>query len=246
MNTPERFKDMQDKAVLDELKRTNISQTGVENMTFISDTKPIIEMPDTKPKETCRNGLDKDDPTLWHLMRDEQSYIHEHLETLRMLTIMTQPNSILEIGTGRGDSTLAFAEGLAHNGKGHLITLDIKTSNEALDTIQDEGLSQFVTFLRMSSQDYLKKLDGVNSIDMIFIDGLHTRKQVEMELHLLFPFITDEGMIILHDTNNPAHAGVREAVNRFFAEGNKWEDMIQYEYLHCNGLMILQNDRPDS
>jgi len=222
----------------------DMSDKGIKNMKFTSDQKPKIDIVDTKPKETCAKGLHEGDPKIAQLQADENSYIHEHLETLRMLTILTRPNSILEIGTGRGDSTLAFAEGLSVNGFGHLITLDVKPAHIAHDVILDEDLSTFVTFLTMSSNDYLKKLEGVMSIDMLFIDGSHTFKQVEMELHLLHHYIADEGFIILHDTNNFAHPGVWKAVQDFLIRGDigGWK---MFEYLNCNGLTILQHDIPD-
>jgi len=225
--------------------RDHPSVGALERMkqSFISPKKPDIEIIDNRPKETCKLGLKDDDPKLSKLIADENSYIHEHLETLRMLTVLTRPNSILEIGTGRGDSTLAFAEGLALNGRGHITTLDIKESNQAQDLILDEDLSTFVTFLRMSSNDYLKKLGGVQSIDMLFIDGLHTFKQVEIELHLFRPYIADEGLIILHDTNNPAHPGVYKAVQKFLMD--KYVDYTFFEYYNCNGLTVLQHDIPD-
>jgi len=225
--------------------RDHPSVGALERMkqSFISPKKPDIEIIDKRPKETCKLGLKDDDPELCKLMADENSYIHEHLETLRMLTVLTRPNSILEIGTGRGDSTLAFAEGLGLNGKGHIITLDIKSSFQAHDLILDQDLSTFVTFLKMSSNDYIKKLEGVMSIDILFIDGLHTYKQVKMELDLLWHYIADEGMIILHDTNNPAHPGVYKAVQEFLGEhGLEWSF---FEYYNCNGLTVLQHDIPD-
>jgi len=138
---------------------------------------------------------------------------------------------------------LAFAEGLAQNGQGHIITLDVKESGQAMDLILDEDLATFVTFLRMSSNDYLKKLGGVLSIDMLFIDGLHMYKQVEMELDKFHHYIADEGMIILHDTNNPAHPGVYKAVQEFLGEhGLEWS---MFEYYNCNGLTVLQHDISD-
>jgi len=201
-----------------------------------------IDIIDTKPKETCARGVKQDDPKLYKLIGDEKSYIHEHLETLRMLTVLTRPTSIVEIGTGRGDSTLAFAEGIAMNGKGHIISLDIKTQGIAIDTIWDEDLMGFVTFLQMDSLSFAKK--STNMIDILFIDGLHTYKQVKQELELYRRYIEDEGFIILHDTNNFAHPGVYKAVQEFInnTEFGEWKF---FEFYHCNGLTILQHDLPD-
>jgi len=226
----------------DMLSNYPMRNEAIKNMKFTSSQKPEIDIVDTKPKETCAKGLHEGDPKLSELQADESSYIHEHLETLRMLTVLTRPNSIVEIGTGRGDSTLAFAEGLAMNGKGHIISLDIKTRGIAVDTIWDEDLMGFVTFLQMDSLSFAKK--STNMIDILFIDGLHTYKQVKQELELYKRYIEDEGFIILHDTNNYAHPGVYKAVQEFLGNGDIGEWTF-FEYYHCNGLTILRHDVPD-
>ena len=169
-----------------------------------------------KPKETCKDGRDKDDPgddpNLVRLKADEYSYIHEHLETLNMLKRLFKPNTILEIGTGRGDSTLAFADACAMNGKGHIISLDTKDCGIAEDLIIfDEELGNYVSFIKSDSL----KLDIQGGIDILFIDGLHTYKQVKKELEKYERSVEDQGFIIFHDSNNFAHPGVQEAIQEF-------------------------------
>jgi cephalosporin hydroxylase len=75
--------------------------------------------------------------------------------------------------------------------------------------------------------------------DMIFIDGLHTYQQVYKELDLYSQYLNTSGWIILHDTNNPAHEGVRQAIEQFLKEPrNRWK-YDRFDFFHCNGLTVL-------
>jgi len=190
-----------------------------------------------KPKETCHLGMGNWSEFENELMRrksDEHSYIHEHLATIELLMNLQQPDLILEIGTGLGDSTLAFADGCAFNGRGHIITIDIEDCGVAKDKIQDAYLYEYVTFIKSDSI----KLDLVGGIDILFIDGLHEHTQVRKELALYSPDVKAGGMIIFHDSYNPAHPGVDKAIQEF-ATGH-WDEWDMIEYFNCNGLTILR------
>jgi len=67
---------------------------------YITDSPIKIDIIDKRPKETCHLGIDKQeggDPKICNLMADENSYIHEHIETLRMLTVLTRLVLVEEI-----------------------------------------------------------------------------------------------------------------------------------------------------
>lgn len=185
-----------------------------------------------KPKETC--GLFKEYiTTLEERMTDETSYIHEHLGFLYFLTRQVKPMKILEIGTGRGDSTLAFATACLDNEKGCVITIDVDPCKEAREMISLNGLDTIVTFVQADS---LKApIDGM--YDIVFIDGLHTKSQVFQELEKYSKRLADGGWIILHDTNNPAHPDVQNVVLDFIVDSDGRYEV--YEFYHCNGLTVL-------
>ena len=205
-----------------------------------------LEEKPKKPKETCKDGRDKDHPEsdsmLCKFKADEHSYIHEHLETLYMLTRLFKPDTIMEIGTGRGDSTLAFAEGCAMNGKGHVISIDIEDCGIAKDIIIfDEELGSFVSFIKSDSL----KLNIQSGIGILFIDGLHTYEQVKKELKKYERDVEDDGFIIFHDSYNPAHPGVQEAIQEFMLKNDTFLDYDMFEYYNNNGLTILRKHIPD-
>ncbi|CAN5169973.1 O-methyltransferase [soil metagenome] len=88
---------------------------------------------------------------------------------LSMISKITQPKRILEIGTYTGYSALCLAEGLAQNGEIH--TIDI---NEELTTIQQKyfDLSEFGNQIIPhlgNAREIIPSLNG--KFDLIFIDA---------------------------------------------------------------------------
>ena len=194
-----------------------------------------------KPIETChlgKGGWDYEDDLI-KLKANEYSYIHEHLATLELLMSFMQPDLIVEIGTGPGHSTLAFALGCSINNRGHVITIDIEDCGQAKDLIKfDNDLNDYVTFIQSNSLKL--KMDG--GIDILFIDGLHTYEQVKKEIKRYMPDVNFGGVIVFHDTYNPAHPGVQKAVREFTL--GKWDEWDMFEYFNCNGITILRRKEP--
>jgi len=188
----------------------------------------------SKPKETCSLGQ----PTKLYENESikEYSYIHEHLAFLYYLTITENYGKVLEIGTGVGQSTLAFAEAMNDQERGEVVTIDIDPCEKAKDLISTNTLSPYVTFITADSLSL--QWDG--PLDLLFIDGLHTYDQVDKELSKYAWNVRQGGCIVLHDVYNPAHPGVRDAAMNFYMTN---EDVFtKYEFFHCNGLMVLKRN----
>ncbi len=118
---------------------------------------------------------------------------------------------VLEIGTWKGRSTAALAEGCP----GHVLTVDpfggplyeAPTYREAGALVTDifaaatENLACFdnVTILRMTSAKAARLFGLFRDVrfDMIFIDGDHSEKAVRQDLALLTPL--SNGLICGHD-----------------------------------------------
>ncbi len=188
----------------------------------------------TKPKETCNLG--QPSKVYEHESLKEDSYIHEHLAFLYYLVRTENYHRILEIGTGVGQSTLAFAEAMADQEKGEVFTIDIDDCAEARDLISKNVMSAYVTFLKSDSLS----LGWAGDLDLLFIDGLHTYEQVDKELSLFGWNVRQGGCIVLHDVYNPAHPGVRDAAMNFYMTND--DVFTKYEFFHCNGLMVLKRD----
>lgn len=118
---------------------------------------------------------------------------HFQGRVLSMLTKMTAPKRILEVGTFTGYATLCFAEGLTEDGK--IITLDI---NEELE---DRVRAYFATSAYDSKIDYrignavdlIPKIEEV--FDLIFIDA--DKKNNGLYYDLVFDKLRPGGLIIV-------------------------------------------------
>jgi len=195
-----------------------------------------------KPKETCYLGIADDirsKDSLSKFMADENSYIHEHLATLFFLTRISKPNKIVEIGTGEGHSTLAFAQGCAVNGKGHVISIDIEEKGKAIDLLQDENLYTYVTFMKDPN------VSLIGGIDILFIDGDHSYESVKKDIEKYYSEITEGGFIVFHDAYNPAHPGVMKAIQESINNVDRVLEWDYYEWFNCNGLVIIQRKLQD-
>lgn len=69
---------------------------------------------------------------------------------------------------------------------------------------------------KMTSDDFFQQL-AANKIlsneikfDVIFIDGLHTAEQVNLDIANALRFINDDGFVVLHDCNPPTEWHARE------------------------------------
>ena len=68
-------------------------------------------------------------------------------------------------------------------------------------------------------------------------NGLHTKEQVTAEIKKFYPWLNGNGYFVFHDTNNPAHLGVKEAIDESVLTSGEWK---RYEWLHCNGLTVFR------
>src|SRR3972149_6147436 len=201
-----------------------------------------------KPKETCASGHGIDEfqgfppsfayTRILDLMRDESSYIHEHLMTLYFIAKEFNCKRILEIGTGKGHSTLALALAAQKNG-GHLTTIDIANCYDAKNLIEKHELRDNVTFLQLGKDIVgnvnLFTWDG--PLDLVFVDGDHSKDAVMHDTyHYGLDNIVEGGFMICHDSCNPAHPGVKEALyTHNLYHKDKWRT---YDWLHNNGLTL--------
>lgn len=179
-------------------------------------------MPD--PVETCSMLRGKVGGYL-HLATDHSSYIHEHLSTLYF--IAKGKKRILEVGCG--DSTYVFSQAIGKDGV--LESIDI--SQDRIDRVR-QSTPDNVDFFVQDSLEF----DSPLKYDIIFIDGLHTEERVTAEIEKYVPMLVKGGYIIFHDTNNPAHKGVRTAIEKSILSMKAFE---KTEWLHCNGLTVFRS-----
>ena len=163
--------------------------------------------------------------------KTKPSDINEHMETLRRLS--SKCKHITELGVGEMVSSWAFLEGLRAEG-GKLVSIDIKSPTEygvPLENIQEGCIKEGIEFVfRLESSLMIE----IEETDMLFIDTLHTYKQVSQELKLHAD--KAKKYIVFHDTESCKEDLLR-AVSEFLEVHPEWRETEHHT--HNNGLTVL-------
>lgn len=156
--------------------------------------------------------------------------IHEHLQTLHMLTVELNLKNILELGTRTGESTIALLLA-AKELDGRVTSVDIDSCEDAKEKVKKFELEPYWKFIQ--TDDLTLKWD--QQIDHLFIDTSHTYEHTLLEFKKFEPFVRKGGLITLHDiiTCPP----VLDAINDYISQRN---DIRFYKFFHNNGLGILR------
>jgi predicted O-methyltransferase YrrM len=175
----------------------------------------------------------------------ENSSIHEHLNTLYMLTVEFNLKNIVELGTQFGNSTIALLYA-AKEIEGKVTTIDVDPCVFARKKITDLNLNSLCTFIQ--SDDTL--IEWSEPIDHIFIDSNHSYEHVTKQLKKYEPFLQKNGIITLHDivmqefdsNGNPVEKTTKiNSVMRAISDYIKDRDDLKfYKYFNCNGLGIIR------
>jgi len=125
---------------------------------------------------------------------------HPSLNILYALARFMSPALIIEIGTGPGQSTAAFARALVDCGKGgRLVTVDRwagegRNADEAKSKLDSLGLT--AEFVTAPSQQYLPALAD-DSADIVFVDGDHKYAAALMDIRQAARVASR--LVIVHD-----------------------------------------------
>lgn len=120
------------------------------------------------------------------------------------------PKCVVEIGRERGVSANIILDTLSSNSK--LFTIDINSECKFLSESDDSR----VVFLTMDSLEAIKFIS--TKIDFLFIDGEHTREQVEKEWELYRPSMNTNSIVVFDDI--------------YFNDGMKdfWNSLLEEKY----------------
>ena len=117
---------------------------------------------------------------------------HEQGRLLSMISRMTNPLRILEIGTFTGYSAICLAEGLCAGGHLHTIELDDELAETALSFFDKAGLTDTITLHVGDALHIIPQLDMV--FDLVFIDA--AKKQYLEYYHAVFDKVRPGGYIL--------------------------------------------------
>jgi GT2 family glycosyltransferase len=156
-----------------------------------------------------------------------------------------RPRTVVELGTHRGFSYLAFCQAVqtlgldtacyaidTWKGDDHAGFYDDSVWRE-LSTINDRHYRGFSTLIRSLFSDALPYF-GDGTVDLLHIDGRHGYEDARADFESWVPKLSDRAVVLFHDTN------VRE---RGFGVWRLWQDLARehpsFEFIHGHGLGVL-------
>ena len=156
--------------------------------------------------------------------------IHEHLQTINMLTVELNLKNILELGTRTGESTIALLSA-AKELNGKVTSVDIDPCYLAREMIKKLNLESNWEFIQINDLN----LNWESPIDHLFIDSSHTYEHTIKEFEKFEPFVRKGGLITLHDIISCPP--ILDAINDYIANR---DDLRFYKFFHNNGLGIIR------
>ena len=202
---------------------------------FAQETLGIKERTDAIDKLFLTN-LDDTPATAWS----------GHRGFAEKLVRFLNPKVIVDLGVDWGYSTFSFALPRI----GHTYGIDNFTGDTFVGTDENRLKYNFVTMKRekLHLQDNLTLIEGDfnevaqtwdKTIDILHIDGSHKYEDITRDFETWSKFVTDNGIILLHDTCIESLNGNDYGVKKFFDE----LDMPKFTFTHCFGLgVICKND----
>ena len=135
-----------------------------------------------------------------------------------------------ESGTAKGFSALVVAKAITASGnKPQITTIDIINDNKkrywnALGDVTGkrnrnqllsdyEDLTRGIHFLKLRSRELNRAYFGRNEIDLAFLDGPHTYKNIKNEFKFVSSKLVSGGILLFDDYNESKYPGIHKFIN---------------------------------
>jgi len=107
----------------------------------------------------------------------------------------TSPERCLELGAYEGTTSLYIAQGLADNGSGELVAVEIDEANArgARKHLEEAGVGEHTEVVVGDSRDYIPTLDEDEKFDLIFVSTPPQQHTTEYEN--LRPLLSEGGFL---------------------------------------------------
>jgi glycosyltransferase involved in cell wall biosynthesis/predicted O-methyltransferase YrrM len=171
-----------------------------------------------------------------------------HKKFAQWLMTSVKPKVVVDLGVDHGYSTFCFGiprvgqkvygidtfEGDQYAGQRDSDQLYAHVNQKARET----GLDDAVTFIKGTFDDVAKEWD--KTIDVLHIDGDHAYESVKNDYETWSKFLSEDGVVLFHDTMVENINGNEYGVKRFFEE----LDLPKVNFTHTFGLGVAsKNER---
>ncbi len=109
-----------------------------------------------------------------------------------------RPATVVEFGSAFGVSGMYFASGLMAAGSGHLYSFEINREWADIAERNIRSIGNCLTLTRGTFEDHVEKVVP-GTIDLAFVDGIHTYEFVKAQFDALRPRMSSGGMIAFDD-----------------------------------------------
>jgi hypothetical protein len=179
---------------------------------------------------------------------------HEHIPFAFWCIESLRPRILVELGTHRGDSYAAFCQAVAR--------LSLPTRCFAVDTWTGDPQAGFYgdavyrdlrryhdrrygTFSRLVRSTFDEAVSSFadGSIDLLHVDGLHTREATQHDFDTWRAKLSSSAVVLFHDTN---------VIQPGFGVWKFWEEVSasypHFSFLHGHGLgvLLVGNEPPEA
>ncbi len=196
--------------------------------------------------------------------------ISSHLPTIYAISILQNPELIIELGVRTGESSIIFAEYLKYSPKTKLIGVDLEFDSDSV--YKNIKNSSFYCMDDIKFPEYWANQNTNQKADIVFIDTSHLYEHTLEEISKYVPLLSEKGLLLFHDSNmSPGfkysrlnnvtqhggwdnQKGVFRAICDYFSinfDESRYVDLIfsknetnwrLVHYPFCNGLTIIKKN----